>query len=359
MSKIQEHDYFMRRALTLAKKGEGSVLPNPMVGAVLVKKGKIIAQGYHKKYGGDHAEVMVLKKMTKSQIRGARLYVTLEPCSHFGKTPPCTNFLISNGIKDIVVAVRDPNPLVAGKGISFLRKHGVKVRVGVLEREAKIFNRVFFYNMTRHLPWITVKFGLTLDGKIATLDHESKYITGLDSRKMVHDLRSKVQAVLTTSETVLRDNPHLGVRFGSGKDPLRVVLDPLLRTSLDAEIYRDSNVLVAISSRCSERRKEVFRKAGIRMMTYPGEQIPLRRLLRDLYREGICHIMTEAGSRLATNLFREGLANEVFLFIAPKILGEGIPWIRDLKIKHLKKAVSLKNMRTCVVGEDILIQGNL
>ncbi len=349
----------MRRALALAKKGEGSVLPNPMVGAVLVKNGKIIAQGYHKKYGGDHAEVMVLNKVTKSQVRGAKLYVTLEPCSHFGKTPPCTNFLISKGVNDIIVAVRDPNPLVAGKGISFLRRHGAKVSVGVLEEEAKMLNRVFFHNMAGHLPWATVKFGLTLDGKIATLDHESKYITGMDSRRMVHELRSKVQAVLTTSETVLHDNPHLGVRLTSGRDPLRVILDPMLRTSLEAEVYRDSNVLVAISTSCSERRKGVFRGAGIRMMAYPGTQIPLKRLLRDLNREGICYIMTEGGSRLATNLFREGLANEIVLFMAPKILGAGIPWIRDLKISHLGKAIRLRNMRASMVGEDILIQADV
>lgn len=359
MSKIPDHDQFMRRALDLAKKGAGSVLPNPMVGAVLVKNGKIIAEGYHKKYGGDHAEVMALKKMTKSQIHGSTLYVTLEPCHHFGKTPPCTNFLISKGVKDIIVAVRDPNPLVVGKGISHLKKHGVRVRVGVLEEEATLLNRMFFHNMKMRLPWLTVKFGLTLDGKIATLDHESKYITGMNSRRMVHGLRAKVQAVLTSSETVFRDNPHLGVRLASGKDPLRVVLDPLLRTSPDAEVYRDSNVLVAISARCSERRKEVFRNASIRLIIYPGAQIPLKRLLHDLYREGICHVMTEGGSKVVTNLFREGLVKEVFLFIAPKILGVGIPWIRDLKIKHLKRAIRVKNMRASVVGEDILIQGDV
>lgn len=359
MSRTPDHEYFMRRALVLAKKGAGSVLPNPMVGAVLVKNGKIIAGGFHKRYGGDHAEVQTLKNVTRSQIRGATLYVTLEPCNHFGKTPPCTNFLISKGVKDIVIAMRDPNPLVAGKGISALKKAGVKVRVGVLKAEAKKLNTVFFHHIQMHMPWVALKFGLTLDGKIATLDRESKYITGKMSRKAVHALRSRVQAVVTTSETVLSDNPHLGVRLTSGKDPLRVVLDTKLRTSTDADVYRDGNVFVAATSRSSSGRRKIFENRGIRVVYYKGDRIPLKRLFRDLYLEGVCHVMVEGGSELATSLLRECLVNEVFLFYAPKILGAGIPWVRDLGIKNLRKALRIENITVKRLEEDVLIQGTV
>lgn len=349
----------MRRALELAKKGQGKVSPNPMVGAVLVKNGKIIAEGYHEYFGGPHAEVNALKKMTKSQIRGSILYVTLEPCCFFGKTPPCTNFLLSKGVKNIVVAMRDPNPLVAGKGILELKKAGVDVRVGVLEEEAKSLNRVFIKNKTNELPFVSIKLGLTLDGKIAVVKGKSGYITNEESRSEVHRIRANVDAILTTSETVLKDNPHLGVRMVKGRDPLRIIIDSKLRTDPKASVYRDNNVIVATTLKSSSGKRKIFEGMKIKLLVYNKPLVPLETLMKDLYQLGICHIMVEAGSKLVTSLISKKLADEIIFFIAPKILGKGIPWIRDLGIKKIENAYKLKGVEVQSFDEDIMIRGTV
>jgi len=360
MSKnLKNHEFFMRRALDLAKNGKGKVSPNPMVGAVLVKNGKILAESFHRKYGGAHAEVNLLRNVTKSQIHGATLYVTLEPCCHFGKTKPCTNFLISKGIKDIQVAMRDPNPVVAGKGILQLKNAGVRVRVGILEEDAKMLNFVFIKNISKALPLVSIKLGVSLDGKITTADGMSKYITNEQSRRRVHVMRSQVQGLLTTSETVLRDDPHLGVRYGKGKDPLRIILDSRLRTNIHSKIYRDKNVLVVTTMKSSIKQRKIFERAGVELLTYSGDKILLKKLLKYLYKRGIYHLMVEAGSTLVTSLFREGLADELILFIAPKILGQGFPWLRDLGVKNLKKIVKLTNVQLEKFAGDIMIRGKI
>lgn len=350
---------FMRRALDLATKGFGKVAPNPMVGAVLVKNGKIIAEGFHKYFGGSHAEVNVLRKLSERQIHGATLFVTLEPCCYFGKTPPCTNFLISSGLERLVIAMRDPNPLVSGRGISQLRKSGVKVRVGVLREEAANLNKVFVTNKLKGLPFLSIKLGVTLDGKIATLKGESKYITNDQSRTYVHRLRSEVDAILTTSKTVIKDNPHLGVRLIKGKDPLRVVIDSNLDTSLKNAVYRDKHVLVATTEKTTKRALALFSKKGVEVLQYKGRSVPLLKLFRDLYNKGIHHIMVEAGSGLVNSLIKERLADELILFIAPKILGQGLPWVTDLGLRSLDSAFKLENIQIQCFGGDIMIQGRL
>ena len=349
----------MKRAMDLARRGGLKVSPNPMVGAVLVKNGKIISEGYHKFYGGPHAEVNALKNLSKKQIRGATLYVTLEPCCIYGKTPPCTNFLLSSGISDLVLAMRDPNPLVSGKGISILRKNGVNVRVGVLREKARSLNKVFIKNITKKLPYLSIKLGMTLDGKIATLSGKSKYITNELSRRYVHRLRAQTDAILTTSETVLRDNPHLGLRVVKGKDPLRVVIDSTLRTDASSLVYRDKNVLVATTFKSSSSARKSFVRKGIELLVYQSSSVPLKKLLQDLYKRNICRVMVEAGSALTTSLLKEGLADSLILFFAPIILGNGIPWVQNLEIYDLNEALRLKNVEYRRLGNDIMISGSI
>lgn len=351
--------FFMKRALDLARKGLGRTSPNPMVGAVLVKNGKILSEGYHMSYGGPHAEVNALRNLSKKQIHGATLYVTLEPCCFQGKTPPCTNFLLSSGVSDLVVAMRDPNPLVAGRGISFLRKHGVAVRVGVLEDEARRLNKVFLKNITKKLPYLSIKLGMTLDGKIATLSGNSKYITNELSRRYVHRLRSQVDAVLTTSETVIRDNPHLGLRMVKGKDPLRVVIDSRLRTSPSSTVYRNKNVLVATTFRSPMAARKRFISQGIDLLIYRGTSVPLKKLLSDLYQRGIYHVMVEAGSGLTTSLLRAGLVDSLILFFAPIVLGKGLPWVQDLGIDDLKDGLCLHDTEYRRFGDNFMISGSI
>ncbi len=350
----------MQRALELARKGYGKVAPNPMVGAVLVKNGKIISEGYHQYFGGPHAEVNVLKNMTKSQINDAILYVTLEPCCFQGKTPPCTNFLISKGIKDIVIAMRDPNQLVSGKGIKQLKKNGVNIRIGVLKEKAKNLNRVFIKNKTEDLPFVSIKFGLSLDGKIAPLHAKSlDYITNHESLKEVHRMRTHADAVLTTSETIHKDDSHLGVRYVKGKDPLRVVIDSKLRTAINSRVYRDNNVVVATTLKSAAKKRKAFESQGIKILIYKGLRVPLRHLLKDLYKLGVYNIMVEAGAKLATSLLKEHLADELTLFYAPKILGQGIPWVYDLGIKSFKHALPLDNVEIQRFGNDIMVKGQI
>ena len=360
MSKLlQKHEVFMRRALDLAKRGISQVEPNPMVGAVLVKNGKIIAEGFHQYFGGPHAEVNVLKKVTKSQIRGATLYVTLEPCCHFGKTPPCTNFLISIGVKHIVVAMRDPNKKVAGKGILQLKRSGIKVEVGVLEKEAQLMNQVFIKNILTGLPYVSIKLGVSMDGKITSTDSRSRYITNELSKKQVHVLRSKTDAILTTSETVLSDNSHLGVRLVKGKDPLRVVIDSKLRIGLDAAIFRDKNIIVATTVNAPKKKISIMERKGVRLLVYKNSKVPLKTLLKDLYRHGVSRLIVEAGASLVTSLLSERLADELILFIAPKILVHGISWIQDSLLKNPKKHFLLENIDVRHFGDDTMVKGNI
>lgn len=343
----------MRRALVLARKGFGKVAPNPMVGAVLVKNGKILSEGYHRKFGGSHAEVDVLKNMAAAQIKGATLYVTLEPCNHFGKTPPCTNFLIKSGIKSLVVAMRDPNPLVSGKGIQELKKAGLQVRVGVLKEEAEKLNEVYIKNITTSLPFVMVKMGMSLDGKITGPKVLPGGITNELSRKEVHRLRAHADAVLTTSQTVILDNPHLGARMVKGRDPLRVVIDSDLRTNLTAKIYRDGNVLVATKSSSMLKKRHAFQKRGVELMVYKGAKVPLKSLLQDLFVRGIYNIMVEAGAGLTTSLLQKRLVDRVTFFIAPKILKQGLHWSTS------KKGIKLGNIDTCNFGEDFMVTGTV
>ncbi len=346
---------FMRRALMLAAKARGNTSPNPMVGAVFVKNGKILAEGFHARAGEAHAEVKALKKLSKRQIRGGVLYVTLEPCDHSGKTPPCTDFLIGKGLEKIVVAMRDPNLLVNGKGLRKLRRTGMEVRLGLLQDEAKKLNEAYVYSIVNKMPFMILKAALSLDGMIAM-----KWITNELSRKKVHELRSEVDAIITSSNTVLADDAHLGVRMVKGRDPKRVILDSKLLTPLTAKVYRDKNVVVAATSDVLPARIAAFKKAKIPVLLYRGTKIPLRKMLKDLYAQGISSVMLEAGSKLMTAFLREKLVQKIYFFIAPKILGNGLPIGRSsYDRKKMVDALQFQKIEMLRFGNDILLIGSI
>jgi len=351
---------FMKRALELAQKGLGHVSPNPAVGAVLVKNGKIIGEGYHKKAGFAHAEVEALKGVSAKAAKGATMYVTLEPCSHENKrTPPCTKFLISKGIKMLVAAVRDPNKFVNGEGLRQLARAGVKVQEGLLSEEAAKLNEVFFYAVTRALPFIVLKMALSIDGKVATANGDSKWISNDSSRKYAHQMRSTYDAVMTSSATVLKDDPHLGVRGQAGRDPLRIIVDRSLKTKLSAKVYRDKKALVITTTLAAPNKISSFKKAGIDVTVYPSI-FNLKTLLKDLYKKGINSVMIESGGIFGTAFIREKLVNKCLFFIAPKLIGaDGVPAVRNLGISRVAKASMLRNVSHTLFGEDVLIEGYL
>lgn len=352
--------YFMQLALDEAVRGVFA-WPNPMVGAVVVKNGKVIARGFHKKPGQPHAEVNALAGLTKSQLAYATVYVTLEPCCHLNKrTPPCANFLINSGVKSLVVAMRDPNQYVSGLGIRMLRKHGVKVKVGVLEKQARKLNERYCHVQETQSPFVALKLGMTLDAKIATAKGESKWITGPESRKYVHALRSQYDAVLTSSETVLKDDPELSVRYVKGKQPLRVILDRNLRTDPGAKVYRDKNVVVFATDIADAKKVNLFRSQGIEVVTLKEKLFSLKNVSKMLYKKSVFSLMIEAGGTMAALFLKEKCIQKVYFFYAPLLLGaDAKPGIGELGIQTLQRAVKLEDVSIQRFGNDFMIEASL
>ena len=289
-------EQYMRMCFELAKQGEGSVLPNPMVGCVVLdKNGNMVSKGYHKKYGENHAERDALLKMQNNEAEGGTLYVNLEPCSHYGKTPPCVDLIIERKLKKVVIASRDPNPKV--DGLSKLCEAGIEVLEGVLEEEAKFLNRVFIKNITQKLPYVVLKTATTMDGKIATKTGDSKWITSDEARKEVYRMREEFDCILTSSNTVIADNPTMAHKF-------KCVLDKDNRTSKDAKIYQQGEIYVA--NRVNTPLKDGY--------------LDLRVVLEELYKKGVCTVFVECGGKLAGAFLKENLIDEIYQFIAPKIV---------------------------------------
>ncbi len=350
---------FMKKALSLAKKGAGKVSPNPMVGAVVVKDGEIISTGYHAYYGGPHAEAVALEKAGE-KARGATLYVNLEPCVHFGKTPPCVPRIIDAGIKRVVIATLDPNPLVSGKGVKMLREAGVAVTVGVLEKEAKRLNEAFFKWIKTKIPFVVLKVASTLDGKIATYSGDSKWITSLESRKLVHKYRAFYDAVLVGAGTVLKDNPELTVRLMRGRNPVRVILDSSLRIPLSSKVLAaNGRRIVFHSEDVSSDKLERLRDMGVELYAVPGEGkvLDLHEVLRKLGEIGIASVMVEGGREIFSSFLREELADKLIYFIAPKILGGGIGPFDEVELCTIGESIELKDVRVRRVGSDLLVEG--
>ena len=320
---MNDFDY-MKLALQLAVKGCGYVSPNPMVGAVIVKDGRIIGSGYHERYGSYHAERNALASCTESP-KGATMYVTLEPCCHHGKQPPCVDAILEAGISRVVVACGDPNPLVAGKGINILRKNGILVTEHVLEEECRRLNEVFFHFIQTKRPYVVMKYAMTLDGKIATYTGASKWITSETARTHVQTQRHRYSAIMVGVGTVLADNPLLTCRMEGGRNPIRIVCDTRLRTPLDSQIVQTAREVPTILATCCEEKEKhlPFEKAGCQILVVPQENghINLSVLMQLLGEQGIDSILLEGGATLNWSALQSGIVQKVQAYIAPKLFG--------------------------------------
>jgi diaminohydroxyphosphoribosylaminopyrimidine deaminase/5-amino-6-(5-phosphoribosylamino)uracil reductase len=359
------YEKYMKVAIAQAGKAVGKVSPNPMVGAVVVKKGEIIGRGYHHQAGSPHAEINALRKAGK-KTKNADLYVNLEPCCHYGRTPPCVNAILDSGVKKVIIGIRDPNPLVSGKGISRLKAAGIITHVGVLEEECTALNEIYIKYITKKIPFTILKIASTLDGRIATRSGDSRGITGQQSLRVVHALRSRSDAIMAGIGTVQADNPLLTTRLHGkrGKDPIRVIVDSSLKISPRAKVFNphsQAGVIIATTKKASERKKKQLEKAGAKVLTIDSEngRVGLKKLMMALGKLEISSLLIEGGTGLATAALENGIVDKILFFYAPKILGgrlapgitagEGVEYInRALKVSDLK-------VRRC--GEDFLVEG--
>lgn len=352
----------MKLALDLAKKGIGLVNPNPMVGAVIVKDNKIIGKGYHEKYGQNHAEVNAIKSATES-IEGSTMYVTLEPCSHYGNTPPCVDRIIKNKISKVVIASHDPNPLVSGRGIKKLRENGIEVVTGILDDENKRLNEVFMKYIIEKIPFVVMKIAMSLDGKICTASGHSKWISCDKSREEVHKLRGNLSAILVGVNTVIKDNPKLTCRIEGGKNPIRIITDSTLRIPLESNVINDnqSRTIIVTTDRADYKKAEELKDRGIELLFTNSKEnrVDLKDMIRKLGELKIDSILLEGGSQLNFSALNEGIVDKVQFYIAPKIIGgvNSKTPIEGLGIDKLSDCFKLKNMITSNIGEDVLIEG--
>lgn len=365
----------MKLALALAAKGAGKTSPNPMVGAVIVKNGRIVGKGYHRKAGLEHAEIAAIRDAGE-KAKGATLYVTLEPCGRFGRTPPCAPAVIKAGIQEVIAAMRDPNPLNNGKGLMLLKKSGMKVTCGVLEKKAKQLNEVFIKYITTKMPFVTVKVAQSLDGKIATRARDSKWISSEESRAYVHLLRSRVDAVMVGAGTILQDDPLLtsrcvsgyrvqgaGFRAGKIKQPVKIIVDDALKIPLTAKIFgKDSpaKVIIATTKKGPKSRAAKFEKMGIEVLIIKekNDKVDLRELMKELGKREITSVMVEGGGELIGSLVDERLADKFLIFVAPKIIGgrDAVTSVEGLGAKYVSAALQLKNIKYRRFSKDLLIE---
>ncbi len=352
-----EAERFMRLCLRLALNGRGYVSPNPLVGAVIVKEGRIIAKGYHPAFGKPHAEAIAIEKAGES-AKGSTLYVNLEPCCHYGKTPPCTKAIINAGIKRVVVAMRDPNPLVDGKGIEELRSNGIEVVVGVLEEEARKLNEAYIKFITTKLPFVVLKMAQSLDGKIATSKGESKWITGEKARDLVHQLRATYDAVLVGAQTVLTDDPGLKA-YGKGRNPMRIVIDGRGKVPPSAKVFEEDAPRIVLTSQASSLkwRKELERK-GVEVLIAGEERVEIDQALRLLGERNISSILVEGGGETSASFLEAGAVDKILFFIAPKIIGgrDAKTSVEGRGCQSLKNVIRFNKFTLKRIGEDLLVE---
>lgn len=357
---------YMQKAIRLAEKGKGWVNPNPLVGAVIVKAGRIIGEGWHERYGGLHAERNAFCHCTEDPT-GATMYVTLEPCCHYGKTPPCTEAVISHRIARVVVGMTDPNPLVAGKGISQLREAGIEVVAGIEEEQIREQNKVFLKYITTGRPWVAMKTAMTLDGKIATYSGDSKWVTGEEARKRVHDLRRLYTGILVGIGTVLADDPLLNCRLEEEvRQPVRIIADSHLRIPEDSQIVRTAGkypTLLAYTGQPDCEKIERLKSWGIELVNCREKEghIDLEDLTGELGKRNIDAVLLEGGGELNGAFLKSGLIDEVYAFIAPKLVGgkEAKTTVEGQGISRMNEAVQLQQTEIEKIGEDILISGKI
>lgn len=368
------NEKYMHRAIELAKKGMGHTSPNPMVGCVVVKNGNIISEGFHEKIGGFHAERNALLNC-KEDLRGADLYVTLEPCCHFGKTPPCTDIIIEKGISRVFVGAMDSNPLVAGKGVSILREHGIEVETNILEKECKDLNEVFFYYIRDKIPFVAMKYAMTLDGKIACESGDSKWVTSAEARNHVQYLRKKYSGIMVGIGTVLLDDPMLDCRIEEGVNPVRIICDTHLRLPLKSQIALTAHSIPTYlvygeetggnKDKFKENEEKIrqYEKLGIKLLPIPlkGSYPDLDIMLVKLGEAGIDGILVEGGGTLNASFLKQGMVNRIYAYIAPKIVGgkEAKSPVEGSGILKMSDALRLSETKIKYLGEDILITGKL
>ncbi len=358
-------EFYMRRALALARKGEGRASPNPMVGAVIVKNGRIMAEGYHRVYGGPHAEINAIRS-ARETIEGSSLYITLEPCTHTGKTPPCIESILKARPAEVIIGSKDPNPLVAGRGIRILKRQGIETRVGILEEDCRNLNEKFFRYIRTLIPFVTVKFAQSLDGRIATGNGDSKWISSEASRKLAHRERALHDAVLVGAGTVLADDPELTVRLARGKNPVRIVLDAGLRIPLGARVLRNQasarTILATAQSSRDKRKTSQLSRAGIDVLFLPEAKqggIDPAGLLAALGKQEISSLLVEGGSKIITLFLKSGLADRLLIFTAPRIIGAGIEAVGDLGTRQVRDALRLDYRKVFRSGPDIVVDARI
>ena len=357
-------EYFMREALRAAAHGRGRVSPNPMVGAAVVSEGKLVSIGWHRRAGTPHAEVHALN-MAGELSKGATLYVTLEPCSHFGRTPPCVDAIINAGIGRVVAAMSDPNPKVAGRGFERLRAAGIDVTVGVLEEEARRLNEVFLKWITTGLPFVMLKTATTLDGKIATSTGQSQWITSESARRRVHEWRDEYDGIMVGIGTVLADNPSLTTRLDMpSRNPIRIIVDSNARTPLDANVVVDgqAKTIIAVSDRAPKKNIDLLKERGVEIIVAgSNEHVDLRLMMKELAAREITSLMVEGGGTLNFGLLSAGLVDRINAFIAPKVIGgrDAPTSVEGDGVAVLDDAIPLVDIELETVGTDVLISGRI
>jgi diaminohydroxyphosphoribosylaminopyrimidine deaminase/5-amino-6-(5-phosphoribosylamino)uracil reductase len=363
MNNVNDEDY-MKLAIALAQKGRGYVSPNPLVGAVIVKNDRIISRGYHQRFGGNHAEINALKNAA-DDVAGSTLYVTLEPCCHEGKTPPCVDSIVKHKIARVVIGTIDSNPLVSCQGINYLQSCGIEVKTGVLKNECRKLNEIFFHYMETGLPFVTIKYAQTLDGRIATATGESQWISSEASLKFTHKLRAAHDAILVGAGTVIKDNPELTVRLARGRNPLRVIIDSELNIPPQAKIFHNisqAKTLIATIKTAADPRFQRVADSGVEIITIKADKkgnVDLKKLFKILAGREISSILIEGGAKIITSVLKNNLANRLVTIIAPKIIGSGIEAVGDLNIKKLSSAKKLSIKKVSRCGVDIIIDSRL
>ncbi|MDO9491570.1 MAG: bifunctional diaminohydroxyphosphoribosylaminopyrimidine deaminase/5-amino-6-(5-phosphoribosylamino)uracil reductase RibD [Acetobacterium sp.] len=358
---MENHQKYMDLAIDLAQKGRGQVNPNPLVGAVIVKNDVIIGSGYHEQYGGLHAERQALAACTQSVV-GATLYVTLEPCCHYGKTPPCTEAIIENKISRVVIGSTDPNPQVSGRGIEILRQQGITVITGVRETACQEMNAVFFHYIKNRTPYVLMKYAMTLDGKIATRTGKSQWITGAEARAAVHQTRNEYTGIMVGVNTILQDDPLLTCRIEGGRNPSRIICDTHLRTPLTAQVVASARKIPTYLATCSRDQRKIkrFEIMGCKILevSKAGDHLNLNELMRKLGAAGIDSILLEGGGTLNFSALKSDIVNKFQVYLAPKIFGGAAAKtpVEGLGVELPSEAFQFTDRKIKIFGEDICLE---
>lgn len=353
------HKKYMDLAIKLAEKGKGLTSPNPMVGCIIVKRGRIVGKGWHKKAGTEHAEVLAIQDAGKKSINST-MYVSLEPCSHWGRTPPCTERIVEAGVREVIIGMKDPNPLV--DGFRELKFRGLKTKIGILEKEARKLNEAYIKYMRTKRPFAIIKVAMSADGRIATKTGDSKYITSKEARAYVHQLRTEVDAVMVGLNTVLRDNPELTPRLAKGKDPMKIVVDTQLKIPKNCNLMKNPvKLMIATTNKAPKNEIKKLQQKGVSIIIAKSKKgmVDLQDLMKQLGKHEITSVMIEGGSELNSSAIKDRMVDKILIFTAPKLIGNGHGAIGNLGVNKIDRAINLKNPVAKKIGNDILIEGYL